>query len=248
MNRSNEGGGLVPPAAHGQRKVYQAEALAWMQEHPAPAQSSVITSLPDVSEIPQLTFEQWRHWFVTAARAVLEYCHEDGAAIFYQSDIRHEGNWVDKSFLVQNAAIESGHRLLWHKIVCRNPPGTISHHRAGYSHLLCFTRQAPTPLRSPGPDVLIEREKMPWPKAMGISACELACRFLRETLTTQTVVDPFCGYGTALAVANGLDMNAIGVDLSAKRCRIARNVQHIDGRLVRPLRERPDPPQTDVES
>jgi tRNA G10 N-methylase Trm11 len=35
-------------------------------------------------------------------------------------------------------------------------------------------------------------------------------------------VDPFCGWGTVLAVANALGMDAVGVDLSARMCRRAR--------------------------
>ena len=34
------------------REVIQGEALAWLDEHPAEPGSSVITSLPDVSELP----------------------------------------------------------------------------------------------------------------------------------------------------------------------------------------------------
>jgi tRNA G10 N-methylase Trm11 len=44
---------------------------------------------------------------------------------------------------------------------------------------------------------------------------------LQET-PTRTIVDPFCGWGTALAVANALGMDAVGVDLSARMCRRAR--------------------------
>ena len=33
-----------------------------------------------------------------------------------------------------------------------------------------------------------------------------------------TVMDPFCGYGTTLAVANKMGMNAIGVERSKPRC------------------------------
>jgi tRNA G10 N-methylase Trm11 len=50
------------------------------------------------------------------------------------------------------------------------------------------------------------------------------------------VVDPFCGWGTALAVANALGMPAIGVDLSARMSRRARalraTVEGDDVRLV----------------
>ena len=40
----------------------------------------------------------------------------------------------------------------------------------------------------------------------------------------RTIVDPFCGYGTVLAVANALGMGAIGVDLSARMCKRARRL------------------------
>jgi tRNA G10 N-methylase Trm11 len=38
------------------------------------------------------------------------------------------------------------------------------------------------------------------------------------------VLDPFCGQGTVLALANAFGFDAIGVDLSKKRCKIARNL------------------------
>jgi tRNA G10 N-methylase Trm11 len=37
-------------------------------------------------------------------------------------------------------------------------------------------------------------------------------------------VDPFCGYGTVLAVANALGLDAVGVDLSARMCARARTL------------------------
>ena len=52
------------------RTVVQAEALAWLSEHPAAEGTSVVTSLPDRSELPALDFEAWRAWFVGAARTV----------------------------------------------------------------------------------------------------------------------------------------------------------------------------------
>ena len=45
---------------------------------------------------------------------------------------------------------------------------------------------------------------------MGVEACRLACRFLREESETKLVVDPFCGHGTALAVANHFGFDALG--------------------------------------
>jgi len=65
---------------------------------------------------------------------------------------------------------------------------------------------------------------MPWSRAMGVDACRLACRFLVENTSTRVVVDPFCGKGTVLAVANETGLDAIGVELSAKRCSAARTL------------------------
>jgi hypothetical protein len=145
-------------------------------------------------------------------------------AIFYQSDIRYEGAWVDKSYLVLRAAEAAGASLVWHKIVCRKPPGTISHGRASYSHMLCVSKLARSAPRRPGPDVLIEAAPLPWSKAMSVEACRVACRFLREETSTRTVIDPFCGRGTALAIANDFGFESIGIDRSARCCRAARKL------------------------
>ncbi len=204
-----------------ERRIIQADALAWMDDNPADPAASVVTSLPDVSEL-QLDFDAWRSWFVGAARRVMRWVPEQGVAIFYQSDIRHRGAWIDKGYLVMRAAEEESATMLWHKIVCRHPPGTISLGRPSYSHMICVTRGERGPMRRPGPDVLADAGHSPWSRAMGVGACRVACRFLLEETETRIVVDPFCGRGTVLAVANEMGLDALGVDISAKRCRAAR--------------------------
>lgn len=206
------------------RQVFRAEALDWMENHPSRPQTSVITSLPDISELPEHDLEGWRIWFVRAAERVVTWVPDDGVAIFFQSDIRRQGVWIDKGYLVLRAAENAGAVLLWHKIVCRKPPGTITHGRASYSHLLCVSRTAPRALRHPGPDVLADGGTQIWSRAMGVAACRLACRFLREETATHLVCDPFCGRGTALAVANDFGFDAVGVDRSERCCRAARSL------------------------
>jgi hypothetical protein len=206
------------------RDVIHGEALAWLAENPAPAQASVVTSLPDVSELPELGFEGWRSWFIEAARAVIRWVPPAGLAIFYQSDIRHRGTWIDKGFLVQLAAEEEQAPLVFHKIVCRKPAGTISHGRASYSHLLCFAKGERASPAHPGPDVLADAGFMPYSKATGVAACVAACRFLREETATELVVDPFCGRGTILAVSSAMGFDAVGVDQSVRKCRAARTL------------------------
>ncbi|HEY2734587.1 MAG TPA: DUF309 domain-containing protein, partial [Polyangiales bacterium] len=209
-------------SARPHRHVVQAEALAWLRDHPATAHTSVITSLPDVSELPQLGFDAWREWFVDAARAVIRWLPSDGIAIFYQSDIRHAQVWVDKGYLVMRAAEVEAASLVWHKIVCRSAPGTSGLGRASYSHMLCIARVAPAPMRVPSADVLADAGALSWSRAMGEAACQLACRYLRDETGTRLVVDPFCGRGRVLAVARSLGFDVIGIDQSAKRCRAAR--------------------------
>lgn len=212
-----------PEARSPRRQVFQADALAWMDANAAPEGACVITSLPDVSELAPLDLAAWRAWFVDAARRVIRWAP---LALFYQSDVRHGGaasQLIDKGHLVHSAADAEDARLVFHKIVCRAPPGTISLGRPSYSHLLGVSR-APRPLpRRPGPDVLADAGPSTWTRGMGIEACRLAIRFARDEGAT-VIVDPFCGHGTVLAVANAMGLDAIGVDLGGRRVRKARTL------------------------
>src|SRR5882724_4638543 len=106
------------------RVVHHADAIPWLRAHAPLAGASVVTSLPDVSEVPALSLDAWRRWFEDAACLTMQAVPDEGVAIFFQSDIRHEGLWIDKGALVARAAERAGLALLFHKIVCRKPPGT----------------------------------------------------------------------------------------------------------------------------
>ena len=192
------------------RRVVQAEALGWLAANPAEDHASVVTSLPDVSETDAREVDPWRVWFVSAARAVLRWVPESGIAIFYQSDIRRGGEWIDKGYLVMRAAEEERATVVFHKIVCRKPAGTVSVGRPSYSHMIAVTRGERALPKRPGPDVLADAGHMSWSRAMGAAACRVACQFLRDETETRVVVDPFCGRGTVLAVANEMGFDALG--------------------------------------
>ena len=72
-------------------------------------------------------------------------------------------------------------------------------------------------------DVLPALGEMTWSRAMGGAACEVAVRFV-ASIGARTVVDPFCGLGSVLAVANAHGLDAIGVELSKRRARKARSL------------------------
>jgi hypothetical protein len=213
------------PSPHGAgRVVHHADAIPWLRAQGQLAGASVVTSLPDLSELPALGFDGWRSWFEEAALLVLNATPDEGAAIFFQTDVRHAGLWVDKGAMVARAAERAGMGLLFHKIVCRKPAGTVTFGRASYAHLLGFARVLrPRPDRATA-DVLPDGGFKPGNKAMGANACVDACRFVQVETATRTVVDPFCGFGTVLAVANALGLDAVGVDVSARMCRRAQTL------------------------
>jgi hypothetical protein len=206
------------------RTVHQGDALPWLRAAGTLAGASVITSLPDASELPALGLDDWRRWFDEAAVLTMQSVPDDGVAIFFQSDVNRAGRWIDKAAMVARAAERAGMATLFHKIVCRKPPGTLTYGRASYSHLLGFARVLRPALRRATPDVLPDGGFQPSPKSMGVLACVDACRFVIAETTTRTIVDPFCGWGTVLAVANALGLDAIGVDVSARMCKRARQL------------------------
>jgi len=47
-------------------------------------------------------------------------------------------------------------------------------------------------------------------------------RFARDVAGAKVILDPFCGVGTVLAVANALGLEALGVEKNRKRAEQAR--------------------------
>ena len=205
------------------RIVHQTDGVAWLEQAALPADHAVVTSLPDCSEL-SLPFERWQSWFTQTAALICRATPPEAVSIFFQTDIKREGQWIDKSFLVQLGAREAEAQLLWHKVVCRAPAGLTTFGRPGYAHLLCFSRSLRLAPGQSSADVLPRMGKMTWTRAMGIDACVATCRFLLDHTACRTVVDPFCGVGSMLAVANAHGLDAIGVELSPKRAARARTL------------------------
>ena len=204
------------------RVVHHQDALTWLEANALTQDHAIITSLPDSSEIPRLGFDGWRKWFIDTSDRLCRAVADDAVAIFFQTDVKLDGGWVDKAHLVHSGADAAGSKLLWHKVVCRAPPGTTTFGRPAYAHLLCFSRTLRLEKGQSSPDVLERLGEMTWARAMGVEACVAACRFVLERTRCRTIVDPFCGLGTALAVANTMGLDAVGVELSAKRAERAR--------------------------
>ena len=74
------------------------------------------------------------------------------------------------------------------------------------------------------PDIFY-RGEMIWAKGIGLDCCYVGLRFLLDVAEAETILDPFCGKGTVMAMANQLGMHAVGVEISRKRCRQASRMR-----------------------
>lgn len=208
-----------------QRTVYCEDALEWLEQNPALVGCSLIASMPDISEFTGFSLEQWKEWFYNTAKLVLSRTSEDCVTIFYQSDIKVDGVWIDKGYICQKAAEALGHQLIWHKIICRVAPGKATFGRPAYSHMLCFSKSFRLhDLSKSTPDVIPLMGDKTWERGMGYEACLMIGKFIAEHTNTKTLVHPFCGQGSMLAVANKLGLDAVGIERSPKRAEIARTL------------------------
>lgn len=216
------------------RQIFQEDAIAWLKEKKSLSGESYFASLPDYSEFPQHSLIEWKEWFVKTAGLILEKTSENDVAVFFQSDIKFEGQWIDKSFLCQKAAEEVGARLLWHKIACRAPAGITTFGRPSFSHILCFSKSFLLDPSQSTPDVMPELGEKSWQRGIGLKPAFMIARFIKETVGSHTLINPFCGEGAMLASANHFGLDAIGVEKGKKRAERAQKIQISDdcGRWV----------------
>jgi hypothetical protein len=162
---------------------------------------------------------------MTTAGLILEATSPEGVSLFFQSDIKHEGLWVDKAFLIQKEADRLGHRLLFHKIFCRAPAGTITFGRPAYSHMLCFSKTVVPDLARSTADVVPDLGDKTWVRGMGLQASLIASQFVLKQTTTRLLINPFCGEGSVVAAANHVGLDAIGIEKSKSRAEKARKLE-----------------------
>lgn len=202
------------------REIHHGDAIAWLQrlkEQGGAPGHSVVASLPDRSEFPRLSLEEWSEWFTATAALAIACTPPEGVTFFYQRDIKVDGTWLDKSFLIQKGAEREKTPLLFRKVICRAPPGIVTFGKPAYSHLLCFSKGVRLAVEHSTADVILDPGERTWTRGTGRKVCELMCRFILERTTTRALLNPFCGEGQLLAVANELGLDATGIEKSRKR-------------------------------
>lgn len=127
--------------------------------------------------------------------------------------------------------------------LCKQPAQTHGHsgtssseHRLSATQALAMPCGCPPVSHRPSsfaiPDIF-PRGEMLWVRGIGLDCCYAGAAFLRDIGHAKRVIDPFAGVGTVLAMANALGMDALGVEISGKRCRKARNLVITDEHLQR---------------
>ncbi|MBM4281095.1 MAG: SAM-dependent methyltransferase [Deltaproteobacteria bacterium] len=224
-----------PSAALPTRAVVVDDALQWLRAQDASSLSgcSFVSSIPDVSETG-MSFPAWLSWFAATAALLVERTPEDGLLVLTQTDIRRDGRWVDKSFLVLQAALSAGATLLSRKVICRRPVGHTSSARAAYTHLLVLSRGLLLAPARPEvvPDVIADGGPVTWTRGLGLHASFACIDVVTRYTASRTVVDPFCGEGMVLACANARGLHALGVEKNGKRAERARRLR-IEGGVAR---------------
>jgi hypothetical protein len=219
------------------RQVLVGDGVAWLWSAKLGPEHAIVTSVPDFSEMqpgdmsraPPLPLQAWRELAIEIARLACSRVAPRSAVVMYQTDIKVDGRTIDKGYLVHRGAEQAGAHWLWHKVVCRAPAGHTTFGRPAFGHWLAFSRELRLPADASTPDVVPEVGEMSWARATPIPALVATCTFLRTFTDCSVVVDPFCGWGTVLAVANEHGLDAIGVELSSKRARKARRLTTRDG-------------------
>lgn len=233
------------------RTILCADSIEWLRniaDGGLPRDYGVFTSMPDISEM-QPTFgsssnykvEEYKEWFRSIAVLLMQKMAYGSYVIFLQSDVRVVNPstndmicWIDKSFLCSSAAQDAGCTLMWHKLVSLNSDlGKRSAGRPTFSHFLCYRKNIPVEQQSSTaavasfstshfavPDIFY-RGHMLWSKGIGLDCCYVGVKFLKDIALAKCIFDPFVGKGTVASMANALGLDALGIELSNRRCKFA---------------------------
>ena len=168
----------------------------------------------------KMTAKPYEEFFRTAAKACLESTKEDGYCIFLQTDRKHHG-WIDKSYFITDEAYKLGYHMVWKKISLTRDVGKADLFRPTYSTMVCYTKKGK--VGKVMPDVVLSGEKT-YTHGFGIEAVSLCVEYAKAQ-GIKRVVDPFCGSGTTLAVANAYGLDAVGVEISKRYCEMSRKLK-----------------------
>jgi hypothetical protein len=195
------------------RQIICKDALEWLKTQKN--LDCIVTSVPEMEEV-HLSKDKYEVFLKDAAKLCMEAVKDTGYVIFLQTDRKQKG-WIDKSYIISDAACELKIPMIWHKIALRQGVGTSGLFRPTFSHMLCYSKKGK--VGPVFPDVL-ERGSITYENAFGMDAVNAVLEYVKKQ-GAKTVVDPFVGSGTTVALANKMGLKGIGVDIDPKQCKKA---------------------------
>lgn len=198
-----------------ERKVHHADACEWLRENGK--HRAIITSLPDLSEL-QTNLGGWIRFVIEACEALDSALDEGGVIWFYQTNRKYNRTIVNKHQFIGNEFLQRGYQQLHHKIALARDPGKVDLYRPTFTQLFSFSKSLTAGRATPD---VFHRGEMIYPNAMGTTACIKAISYVQAYVDTDTILDPFCGMGSVLAVSNAMGLHAVGVDIDKDMCHMA---------------------------
>ena len=164
----------------------------------------------------------WIHWLKMSCLAIAGMMDEKSIVFFYQTNRKFEGSIIDKKNIITNEFLAMGFNLIHSKIVLKQEPETINLFRPTFTNFFSFSKSLGP--GKPSPDV-IRCGEMIYKNAMGYNACRFAVEYVKEKKVSDTILDPFCGRGSVLKIANDLGMKSMGIDIDIKQVEHAKNLK-----------------------
>ena len=195
------------------RQIICKDAIDWLKTQKN--LDCIVTSVPEMEEV-HLSKDKYVVFLKDAAKLCMEAVKDTGYVIFLQTDRKQKG-WIDKSYIISDAAASLKIPMIWHKIALRQNVGTSGLFRPTFSHMLCYSKKGK--VGPVFPDVL-ERGSVTYENAFGMDAVAAVLEYVKKQ-GAKTVVDPFVGSGTTVALANKMGLKGIGVDIDPKQCKKA---------------------------
>lgn len=199
------------------REVYCEDANIWILDKQF---DIIITSLPDMEEVGT-TLGNWQEWIKITCNNIINSSNDNSVIFFYQTDRKYNGRIIDKKTMISQVFLSRGYNNILSKIVLRREPNKIDLFRPTYTNLFGFSRAIKSGATTPD---VIYAGKMIYNNAMGFNAVEVCINFLKAKKLEGTILDPFCGQGSVLKIANDLGYNAIGVDILQEQVNKAINL------------------------
>jgi hypothetical protein len=204
------------------------DSLKWLEKQPDNSIKNVITGIPDLDEIGNISIDGYKKMFCKFADMIFAKTMENGYCIFIQTDRKIDRQLIDKSYLLTHTAYKNGFKMIWHKIVCQRDVGKSNLFRPTYSHMLCYSVSGSTGTALP--DVLPVGDKL-YPNATPYNAADMSAKFVSKQLKNRNkiddkpdVVDPFVGQGTIGVASLTYNLSFLGIDIDKAQCDISKKI------------------------